>query len=347
MSNMYKYTHLTTKIRAMMGKMLTEEDFKNILNMQSVTEIAQYLKNSTYYRQHFEDIRESDIHRGQLEVLLYRALLTDALKIARYLKGNEKAIYRFVYREQEIEDIKKMLRTLQTGGDLEGINQRTLFVSRYSRIDFRVSLKSKTIKELIDSLKGTNFYAILKPLVISETKINLFAAEMALDLYYYKQLNSQISKLITGKDAQILKMIFGSDADFRNMMWIYRAKKYYNLRKEIIYSYIIPNGYKLKKNKIIELVESETAEEVLGLLKKSYYKKMIDFDCGHWGNSFYKYYGIKQRKDMRLLSFSIAPIIGYIIIKQVEIRNITTIIEGVRYKIGKDDVETYLSQITK
>lgn len=344
MFNIVNYTHLATKIRAMQGQMLKSEDFDNLLEKTSVKEIAIYLKIHTCYKDSFEGLKEEELHRGDLEVLLYRALLTDALKIAKYLKGVEKEVYRFVYRKQEVEDLKKMMRALQMGKPLDALNRRTLFVSRQSHIDFDISLKATTMRELIESLEKTNFRGILEPLLVDDTHINLFAAEMALDLYYYKQLSETIKKKTSGKDKELLEMSFGLDVDVRNIMWIYRGKKYYNIGKGLLYSYVLPGGYKLKKDKIVALVEAETAEAVLSMLKKGPYKDIVDFSSGHWDNSFYKYYGYKQNRLMRLLPFTIAPIIGYIFIKEIEVMNLTTIIEGVRYKVTPSEIEAYLAR---
>lgn len=344
MRDIIKYTDLNTKIRAMQGRMLKDEDFKELLGMKSVKDIANYLHSHTYYRQNFEDLDENNIHRGDLEVMLYRAMITDALKIAKHLKGYEQDLFRFVYRKQEMEDLKKMLRAVQSGQSLSTLDKKTLFVSRLSHIDFDLSLKAKNARELVDSLVGTNFYGVLNPLVTVDHQIDLFAASMALDLYYYKQMALDIKRKSSGKNKEILKTAFGLDADFRNMLWIYRSKKYYDIRKEILYTYILPGGHKLKKDQIVQLVEANTAEEVLRLLKKGPYSELVDFDSNHWDNSFYKFYGAKQSHNIRMLPTTIAPIIGYIFIKEIEILNLTTIIEGVRYGVEPSEMAKYLAR---
>lgn len=239
-----------------------------------------------------------------------------------------------------------MIRSLQMGKPLSSLNKQSLFVSKYSHIDFNVSLTTETMRELIETLRHTNFYAILEPLMVNDHKINLFAAEMALDLYYYKKVIDDIKKHTSGKDAEILSVAFGLDVDFRNMMWIYRGgKKFYDLRKEILFSYMLPGGYKLKKDRIIDLVETDTAQEVLSLLKRGPYKDIVDFESGHWDNSFYKYYGKAQQLNMRFMPFTIAPIIGYVFIKEIEILNLTTIIEGgVRYNVDQEVMASFLSR---
>lgn len=341
----FKYSYLSTKIRAMTGKMLDEKDYAQMQTMNTVRDVALYLKNQTIYSEGLKELDENDVHRGKLEILLYRALITDALKVARYLKGNERLIYRFVYRKQEIEDIKKMLRTLAMGRDLSTLDRRILFISRQSRIDFNVSLQATTIRELVDSLEGTNFHGVLDPLVEGENSINLFTAETALDLYYYNRIFTQIRKFYSGKDAQILKQSFGYEADFKNILWVFRGKKFYNLRKEVLYSNAINHRYKLKKEQLAELVEATTEEGMISVLKTTYLADYIDFDGDRWETDFLTRLGHLQLLNMRLDPFSIAPIIGYVFLKEMEIQNITTIIEGVRYKQDPSQFEQYIAKL--
>ncbi len=344
MNKLISYTHLYTKMRVMLGKMLTDEDLDNLVKLGTVGDIAEYLKKNTYYSRDFEGVDPATIHRADLELLLYRSLIVDALKIGHYLKGKEKSFFRYVYRMQEVEDLKKMLRTLQSGRKLSELNRRGLFISRYSKIDFNEALAAENFYELLETLKNTKFYAILQPLIISEDKINIFEAEMALDLYYYRRLNHQINDNMSGADRTIMRKSFGYGVDFKNMLLIYRGKKYYNFQNERLYTYLYPGGYKLRHGQLVELVEASSADEVMEILKKGFYGELIDFDSGHWGNGFYHYVSYVHRMNMRLHTGTIAPMFSYIILKQIEIVNLITIIEGIRYKLGSDNVENFVAK---
>ena len=344
MNKIVNYTHLSTKIRVMLGNMLTDEDFENMAHMHSVQEIAAYLKKNTYYKDSFDGFNPKDIHRGDLEIILYRAMITEALKIAGYLRGWEKKFYRYVYRKQEVEDLKKMLRSLQMGRSLKDINRRTLFISRYSKIDFNVSLEATNACELVDTLKNTKFYNILHPLLREDDSIDLFAAEMGLDLYYYSRMYHQIKDRMSPADSRVMMKAYGLDVDFRNMLLLYRGKKYYKLPKEKLFPYLIPGGYRLKHNELVALAEAPDGDAVMARLKKGFYGKIIDFDSGHWGNGFFRYVSYIHRNNIRNRQFTIAPMVDYIFLKEIEIVNLTTIIEGVRYKIDPDRVEAYVAK---
>lgn len=337
----FKYSHLTTKIKAMKGKMLKQDDYEQLLLRNSVLEVATYLKNNTYYSDFLKELNESNVHRGILEMLLYKSIISEALKIGRYLKGNEKSVFRYIYRRQEIEDLKKMLRTLQMGGDIHQIDRRLFFINKYSVIDFNKLFGAKDIRSFVDGLKGTNFYPILNPLIVDDKNIDLFAAEMTLDMYYYKKLIAQLD-LVGGTDKKVADHIIGMEADLRNIMWIYRGKSYYNISKEMLYRYHIPYRYKLSKNNLKELINCNSVDEIIEILKKTPYNDILSSDEHYWEKEFYEYILKTHDKNMNMYPFSIAPILGYMFAKEVEIMNITTIIEGIRYDVDPNKIKKFL-----
>ncbi|GMQ58411.1 hypothetical protein AN1V17_28060 [Vallitalea sediminicola] len=337
----FKYSHLSTKIRAMKGKMLTKDDYEQLLLRNSVLEVAIYLKNNTYYNDFLQELNESNVHRGQVEMLLYKSIISEALKIGRYLKGNEKSVFRYIYRRQEIEDLKKMLRTLQMGGDIHQIDRRLFFINKYSVIDFNKLFGAKDIRTFVDGLMGTNFYMILNPLIKDDKNIDLFAAEMALDMYYYKKLIVQL-ELVSGTDKKVADHIIGLEADLRNIMWIYRGKKYYNISKELLYRYHIHYRYKLSRKDLKLLINCSSVEEITPILKKTPYNDILSTDEHYWEKEFYEYILSTHDKNISMYPFSIAPILGYMFAKEVEIMNITTIIEGIRYDVDPSKIKKFL-----
>ncbi len=343
MQSLLKYCDLSTKIRVMKGRMLTIDDYNNMMLKRNVKEVALYLKNNTYYKNDLIDLDENDVHRGKLEVLLYRAVVRDALKIAKHLTGNEKKIYRYIYRKLEVEDIKKMLRTLQMGESLTVLDKATLFVSRYSKINFNKSLEAHSISELVDSLSSSNFYGILKPLITKDGEIDNFTAEMVLDDYYFQKSIKQVRKMERGKDKELLEEMFGLEIDFKNIFWIIRAKKSYNLSKEMIHRFVIPSYYKLRKDVLEQMINTTTMEQLYKLAEQTFYSKIIDFRQDKVEYQFLNYMHKIQQRSMRTEAYSIAPVIGYMYLKELEVQNITNIIEGIRYDLDHDSIHHYLA----
>ena len=56
---------ILSKARAMYGKRLTKENYRELLNCKSVGEVAGYLKSRTAYNKVLAGINENEVHRGQ------------------------------------------------------------------------------------------------------------------------------------------------------------------------------------------------------------------------------------------------------------------------------------------
>ncbi|NDL66534.1 V-type ATPase subunit [Anaerotalea alkaliphila] len=343
MLDMFRYSHLSTKVRAMRGKMLTREDFQQLLQKRNVRDVALYLKHNTYYADALATVNEDDVHRGYLEILFYRSLIGDALKIARYLKGGEQAVYRMVYRKQEIEDLKKMLRILATGNNLTEIDRKILFISKYSKIDFNKTLKANDVRELVDSLHGTRFYPILNPLVREDGGIDLFAAEMALDGYYYDRTFEQVRSYPNGSGREMIEEMLGQEVDFKNVLMIYRGKRYYKVGREVLQLYLIPYHYALKKEDFDKMIDADSAEEVVRIVSRKHrMMKIVDFTESEWERQYNQKTTKDMSRRMRETPFSFAPVLAYLFLKEMEIVNITTVVEGIRYQVDPKEIKSML-----
>lgn len=63
---------------------LSEEMYQELLHKKSVAEIAGYLKHETSYAAALKDVRENNIHRGQLESILRQEIFKKTMKLYRY-----------------------------------------------------------------------------------------------------------------------------------------------------------------------------------------------------------------------------------------------------------------------
>ena len=84
MGNVMSYSGLTTKIRAMQAKLLSQQDFENIANLKSVPEAIEYLKGRPAYARYVEQMDISLYHRGNIEKILYQSLFDDYTRIFRF-----------------------------------------------------------------------------------------------------------------------------------------------------------------------------------------------------------------------------------------------------------------------
>jgi len=343
LSSIFNNSGVTAKIKVMLGQMLVPEDYEELVRKKTVQEVAAYLKYNTSYKSILEEINENSIHRGQLERVLKKTLIQSYIKLFKFLKGDIKSFLKSIFLRYEIEELKMLTRVLDTGRSPQIAQDSLVFLEKYNTIDIHALAASKNIQQFIENLEGSVYYKLLSPFITNTEHLNLFSIEMVLDMYYFNLLWKQKDKIMSGQDQSIITTSLGSETDILNILWIHRCKKYYNIQNELIYSYIIPHNYKLKKSQIIEMVEAETPEEVESIIKNTPYSKFFSSDKDLLLEHDFDYYIYKlYRSLLRRNNFSIASLMAFIHLKEIEIKNIISVIEGIRYNIEPEQIKKYI-----
>ena len=106
---------IVAKARSMHGEALSEEMYQELLHKKSVAEIAGYLKHETSYAAALKDVRENNIHRGQLESILRQEIFKKTMKLYRYADAAMKPYYRLHMQQMWNQCRPSWRRRLQSG----------------------------------------------------------------------------------------------------------------------------------------------------------------------------------------------------------------------------------------
>lgn len=343
-SEIFKYSSISTKIRAMFKKLLDEDDYKNLIEKKSVAEVAEYLKNRTNYNELLSKVNVSVIHRGQLESILIKQMINDYDKIFHHVRGEIRQFIQLLYDKYEIESLKVVFRILEAGQLTELNEDSFTFLSKNESLNISKLQESRNSRQLIINLKGSIYYDVLKDYESNSTFLNLFNIETSLDQYYFSLLTKRNRKLLSGQDEKIISDALVAQIDIMNLLWIFRSKKYFNMDREEIYNNMIQNKSKLSRETIRELVDCKDEKQFSVLIKNTRYKDI--FETANQ-NSFEKNYNKFIYKmhlgNLRRDNFSIGTIVAYIHLKEFEISNIISIVEGIRYNIDKDAIKQFVA----
>ena len=140
------------------------------------------------------------------------------------------------------------------------LNYKSAFFDRYSQISIGKLITARTTDELVENLKETEYYAPLKKIKDTDN-VTLYDYNLALDLYYYTSTWKEQKKILKKSDLELFMRDRGSKIDLLNIQWIYRAKKYYNMKPADIYLMLIPIHYKLSTELVKDMVEAPGVEE--------------------------------------------------------------------------------------
>ena len=347
-SEVIKNTALTTKVHGKLKKNLkhglSQNDYQSLIELKDITQITAYLKYNTNYGAVLSDINENYIHRGQLESLLRTSVLKEYMSLSSFMPINKRRILRLFKQRQEIEKLKIYMRLMESGHTERFAAFLGSERAKYEIVDFQSVMGSTTFPTFLEAINKTVYYKILHPLIGNEEHFDIFTLEMALDMYYNKFALSTVSKNLTGVDKLVVKRTLGTEIDLSNIAFILRSKKYYNLANELIFPNIIPNYYKISRECIREMVESETTADIFDVIEKTHYKNAFPKDAVFLENDIKKFSLDTHKKMFRKFPNSIAAPLMYIHVKHNEIQNIIAIIEGIRYGWSGDEIKSYLSQ---
>lgn len=348
MGNLMLYSGIVTKIRAMQSKLLTQQDFEDIAGLKSVPEAIEYLKGKPAYAEYINEMDVSLYHRGNVEKVLYQSLFDDYSRIFRFAGIRQKKFLRLYWKRYEVDLINYCLRIVfnhyTAPFDLE---YKKRFFDRYSDLSIDKLITSGNIGELVENLKGTEYYHALSKIQDSE-EATLFDYDLALDLYYFSTMWRKERKLLEGTERDMFLKDFGTKIDLLNIQWMYRAKKYYNMLAPDIYALTIPYHYRLTVEDFKALVEAPTVEEFEHRVASTYYSRRYRLEDSRTIEQKYKdvlraLYLTDRRRD----PYSIATINTYLFLKEEEINKITTVLECIRYGLSRGDTLGYLGGVAQ
>ncbi|MCX7841817.1 MAG: V-type ATPase subunit [Clostridia bacterium] len=337
------YSSVNAKTRALFGKLLSKQDYDELLAKRTVPEVAAYIKKNTDYGAVLSGINENLVHRGELEKLFKASLFDDFIKIFRFLPGGSKEFLKAAFLRYEVEDLKMLFRVVFTNRESEAVLNSLVFLKKYSRLDFNKLAGSSSLLEVVSNLKGSEYYNVLSHFSDNFTQPSLFDIEMSLDLHFFMSILKLKDKLLSGEDHRSVTQTFGVEIDLLNILMIYRCKKLFKFPAELTFKYVIPHWHRLTREQLIGLAQSRDMEEFKRLVTVTRYAGVFKKDEEHlWETNVMNFTHRMFKSHFRRDSFNFGMSIAYLHLKDIDIKNIITLIEGIRYSLPKDEIKSYL-----
>ncbi len=341
------YSGITTKVRAMESRLLTDGQFQEMAALENVRSAADYLKQQPAYTGIFADLDDSMLHRGYIEQILTQSEYRDFTKLYRFASLTQRKFLDLYFMHYEIEIIKRILRHVishQTA--ILDLSMFQDFFDKHSAIDLVSLTEAENLQDLISRLEGSVYHGLLSRLADKEDT-GVFDYELQLDLFYFRSVWNVKTKVLTKAEQKVLSECFGCRLDLTNIQWIYRSKKYYTLPEADIYALLIPVRYRLKADQVRRMVEAATLDEFYQALKDTPYGKLPDLNLDEKPDVELLYHQILNRiynNTSRKNPYSIAVLDSYLYFKELEMRKIITTLEGIRYGLGSNDINALVAK---
>jgi V/A-type H+-transporting ATPase subunit C len=139
-------------------------------------------------------------------------------------------------------------------------------------------------------------------------------------------------------NSRVMLPVVGMEIDLCNIVWMYRLKKYYSTEPNLIYSFLIPVSYRLRKGDAAALAECASLADFLEAVAAGPYGKVFDTDFAAPEGCLASYLRKTIRATERNAPDTPAAVIGYLFDKDREAGRITAVIEGVRYGLAPAEI---------
>jgi V/A-type H+-transporting ATPase subunit C len=342
-----QYSAIAAKLKAMHSNFLTDEDFEQLLSKKSVNDICSYLKSTAGYAEVLEDVNEHDVHRGRMEILIEQNLVDEYVRLYNFLDHSKREIMVFWFMRFEQEFLKREIRYIYTheARNKDDVNQGRFeaFFETHTKVNHEIMKNATTLSDCIEACKETPYWHALQR--AENLNADFFSMGMMMESMYYEGVWKTINLRLDKSQRELIKKHMGTKIDLLNIMWIYRGKKYFNFENEIIFTYLLPVRYRLSEDIFKQMVMSDSVEQMVAIVRGTAYSELFDgLENGTFIEENYNRITYKLAKNMFVNhTDSMAAVYAYLSLKEIEIKKITTIIEGIRYSQNPDSIREHIN----
>lgn len=331
---MKNYNATVAKIMAIYGKRVTPQDYAEMMNKQSVSEAAEYLKKNTHYSSVLASIDTNTVHRGMLEDLLRRSVFETYMRITGFEHISKQEFYNYKIIQTEINEILRCIRFINAGSR-KMITSVPIYINKLTSFDLIGLAKLRDFKELLEFLRKTPYYDVLKKVEVNpEGHADVTKCETLLRSYYINVMKNSLH--FKKNDVKQFVTLLETDIDLINVINAYRLTAFFGENADTIEEDMLPFYGKLSAARQKEIYSAPNSEEFIRRFSKTYYGKLMienGYDINNIEHSArqlrYKY----AKSALKRSSSAPLSVYAFIFLLEMEVRNLISIIEGIRYGV--------------
>ena len=337
----YPYTY--ARISAMKAKLIKKDMYSKLMKM-GINEITRYMQE-TEYKKEIDELASTRRGIELIENALNINMLRTFIKLKKISedKSLRELIEAYMMR-RDIWNIKTILRGRHSRQKDEEVKELILPLGKLDESFFIELMKKESVEEIAKSLKFIRFEHLMKTIPAYREKKNLFELENALDHDYYSYLIEFSERL--PRQGQFFREFVENEIDILNIKALLRLKKA-GVDKRDIERHLFYPGARLGSSMLRKLAGAEDISSMLKSLQGAGYgriareiekkESIIDIEL-----KLNKYLLDKAVLLLHKHPLSVDVILGYMFAKEIEIKNLKTIIKGKQLGMSEEFIESEL-----
>lgn len=322
------------KARAVCGHSLGAEDYTQLTAKESVADVCAYLKQTERYGKALSSVNPQTVHRGQLESLLRKSLFDIFERFHSFDHTKSREFFWYIVTQLEIEQILSALQSVASGVSMSYIAALPMFLTEHSQLQLAALGMAKSFSEAAALLRGTRYEKTVCPALVgveSSGGLNIGEIERRLYTEFYLNMLKSTERDYKGAEKKDLKRLILGVIDMRNVVTLYRYSRLFGAGAQDAKDALIPFRRRLSDEAIERLAAEGDISRIAAELDSMGYglrsqeipatvevlTDRINLD--------------NLKKRLRLSQSSSVVYFAFMELLGFELKNIKTIIEGIRY----------------
>ncbi len=308
------------------------------------------------YREELLAIPKEKIDAEVLEMVLLNNQIRTYEELTRFSSGNIRKLLVAILSKFEVSNIKTMLRAAKAQTNVDQAMKNIIPTKELDKERCRAILTvSKTVDDVVNSLTDLEYGVIMKKVLNKHHEMrDITPLEVALDKAVYQQI-LQATDDLDGSDRKIARDILGIEIDATNIKIILKCKAL-AVSQERTKEYLMP-GVLITEEILNEAIKARTTRSAIEVLLmyvrkrnqayKSIFSRLLKesdapvqqleaildkaaFEtCQHMLKKYLRYYNI-------------GFVLAFLTFKEIEIRNLRSIINGLQRNVPPNVIRKLL-----
>ena len=332
-----KYSGSSAKVKALYGRMLSEDDWRHLYACTSVSDIALFLRNSKGWN----EISPAVMSTSALRETVLKKVFTEYERLYKFSYLEDKKYLLFTLYRAEYGFILNTLRRLQSGEAPVANEEATEFVRKHSLADIAALESCTDYAGLLEAISGSIYEKPLKRLpVVQETGLPSYRdAAILFESQYYKTVFSYIQQNYKGLGKKKLVKVLGTEADLLNIVSLLRLQRHFPGSLNRANELLIPIHSLIEPKLLEELLSAKSESELVKILEKSPCRGYLEGkDLQKLESLYYEAMEAFCRQIIKAPEPSICVPVAYLTLREFECKKLTRLIQAVDYGLEPEKV---------
>ena len=341
-----KYAYVYARIRARMSELMDERRLRELVDTRSDDFLSSLMDTTAAYKDKLTKAALVGVEARKIEITLKEDLIDQYLMVIKSTEGAIQDVFVEFLRRLEVKNLKAVIRAKAAEVHVIGTGTGTgtstaeapmffpvedFFKRRISRLT-----EADSIENVIKQSENPYKRVLEDALPEYEKSKRVLVLENVLDDEISGAIREKVERL-SGADKEIARKIVGTEFDLTNLMILLRCKSE-GIAEAEIRKYLLPDGFSFDFNLDVgamnDSISAENVSSAVQLMPASAYKEVLTGALSSYEadkslipleNALAQYFFVTIKRILRGYPINIGTIIGFLYLKEIEIKNLCTI----------------------